>query len=447
VRSVLCSCAALSVALLAAPAQAARWTAPRALPGTTGVTLPYDVAVGGDGTVAIAYQEPEPGGSGNVRVIVRRGGTWLQPRTVVRPGGYGERSPRVAVSGSGEVLAVWVRTTSRGGGPTRGPYRIEARTRDRRGTWGAIRTLGISGHFVENGLDVAVNPRGDAVVAWRGVRRVGRRNIDQTAAAYRRTGGRFGDATVLRESQATAEQQVEIGRDGVAHLVWTSGLYGGSPVVRYGRRTRSTGWSSPGTIAAAPATRPSVAVTFGRAAVVGWRAAQADSEGAGIQRGLLRTRVRSPNGRWFALQALSSSPATEVVLAAPQVVGETVAAWRGPPPSEIAPDGAGIAWSVRAPAGAFGPTGLLAPTEPVAPWPPALAAVGEGSVVAAWSTPFGAPGGGVRASVRPSGGTFGEVRHLEAGGVYPAAGGGPGRAVVIWLAGERGGLRWAQWLP
>lgn len=439
---------ALVVVLVAvAPAHAARWTAPRDLPGAERAVMPFELAVGADGTAAVAYQS-----EGGVRVVVRRRGTWLRPRTVSRSGGYGESTPKVAVTGSGEVLAVWVRTTSRGAGPTRGPYWIEARTRDRRGRWGSIRKIGYSGHFREPGLDMAVNARGDAVIAWRGVRKVGRRNRDATAAAYRRAGRTFGGVHIVREPEPAGEQAVAIDRYGVAHVVWTSSKFSASrsAIVRHVHRSRSTGWSEPTTVSGAPASRPDVAATHGRSAIVAWRSAGIDTEGEGVQHGVVVTRLRTPSGRWRDSETLSRTLTHSVVLASTPTVGETIAAWIGG-----AHDGGPVVTAVRSPGGVFGRPLPLAAPGPAGPWPPGLGAVSDGSAVVAWSQRYDLESrGGVHVAVRPARGAFAPVTQLSATGVYPAVAGGRGHAIVVWLDGkgdalrrERLGLRWAQWRP
>ena len=434
VTSLVRCVAAAGVLLVAATPAHAAWSPPRAIPGAGAATLPSDVAVGADGTVAVVFLDGT-----RVHVVVRRGGRWRGPAVVSRPGGHGASSPRVAVDASGRVLAAWVRTTSRGRGPTRGPYRVEARSRTRDGRWGAVRELGISGHFRETGLDVAMNARGDAVIAWRGIHKLRRHNVDATAVAVRRGHGRFSSARVLHGGLSAAQQAAAIDARGTAHVVWTAGALQSRPQVRYARRGSSR-WTQPRRVGSPPASEPAIAVDERGTPAIFWRAAPVDSEGAGVQSGGVFTRTIGASGAWGSAVTVAREPAHEVVATAVPSTGEVAALWR----SEPGEDGLSVATS----ADGFAARARLDAGRPVAPVPPGLAATAAGDVLAAWSPPFGAAApSGVRAAVRPARASFGPVETVSPTGLYPRLAAAGDQAVAVWLQSGRGatGLSWSAW--
>ena len=118
-----------------------------------------------------------------------------------------------------------------------------------------IVTIGTSAHFVESSPGVAFDARGDAIVVWRGYRRVGRHNQDVTQAAYRPAGGRFGRVTSLPSVRGFggATQAVAISPGGRAYVAWASALV--KPFIEVATRSRAGRWSNARRVSRQPGQR------------------------------------------------------------------------------------------------------------------------------------------------------------------------------------------------
>jgi hypothetical protein len=166
-----------ALAALAAPAAAqaaAPWTPPSAVPGSAGVGFPYDVGARRDGTAAVAFIQ------GGIRVTLRSpDGRWTQAEKVSR-GDTGVAAPDVAFGAGGEVIVAWTQNAVHGAAAPQGPNYVRAAVRTAEGgRWGAPQTVGRTLHFIDGQPRLAADGRGDAVLAWRGVRsgRTGARDV------------------------------------------------------------------------------------------------------------------------------------------------------------------------------------------------------------------------------------------------------------------------------
>src|SRR5919198_800626 len=100
---------------------------------------------------------------GAVRAAVKRPGRpWGAP-VRVSDGRFGVARPAVAVTGRGEVVVAWAQDATPNGrpAPVTSPLTIRARARGTSGRWGSIRQIGTTGHFIEAGIDLAANARGE----------------------------------------------------------------------------------------------------------------------------------------------------------------------------------------------------------------------------------------------------------------------------------------------
>ena len=160
-------------------------------------------------------------------------------------------------------------------------------------------------------------------------------------------------------------------------------------------------------------------MTADRTAIVAWRASELDSEGNGIQSGLLDARSRGPNGTLSASQRLSAAPTRNYRLAvAPS--GEALLDWV---PS--APGTADLRYATRPPGGPFGAAQMVAGIAPSGDFHGGPAALGDGTFLETYTT-----ANRVRVIARPPGATFDPTPELDTGGFYPlvvAADGVPSR--------------------
>ena len=152
----------------------------------------------------------------------------------------------------------------------------------------------------------------------------------------------------------------------------------------------------------------------GRTAIVAWRASELDSEGNGIQSGLLHARLRAPDGTLSASQRLFTTPARTYRLAtAPS--DEALLAWV---PSEVSePAGPGaldLRYVTRPGGGRSAPRRSLAASSP----PATSTALPPRWATGRSSRPTTRPTASACVA-RPPDGTFDPGPELDAPGLYP----------------------------
>jgi hypothetical protein len=414
---------ATALATLAFPAgahAAGAWTTPAPVPGSAGVGFPYDVAARSDGTAAVAFI------ANGIRVAVRApDGRWSRAERVSL-GDTGVAAPDVVFGGAGEVLVAWTQNTVHGADPVQGPSYVRAAVRSSTGRWGAPRTVGRTRHFVDGQPRLAADARGDAVLAWRGVRARGARARDVLQAAYRPAGGAFGRPRSLGEPGIDLQAAIDEG--GRAYVAWshTRPPYYVASSIRLATRMRTGPWSRADTIYADSAGDPQLAPTPGGTLLMAWRAAQ---QGVGATRtGFAMTAERDAAGITSDPLLLSTTRTVgPQIAAAPS--GEAVIAWSAPSPALDPGAGAPtLQWTARAPRGTFGPA-QTAPGLRAGP----LAMLADGTAITVWSTATE-----LRAAVRPPGGAFAAGEQIASRGDFPVLAAGGPLAIAVWL--DRGRL-------
>lgn len=421
----------LAFALLTTSATAA-WTPARTLPDSTGVGAMPRVAMGLNGTVAVAFERQ------GVRVAVRRDTGQIAPTTLVSSASRAVSSPAVAISGRGDILAVWVQARS-SRLPLLAPYRVRAVTYVPKRGWGTPRTLGETPYFESAKPVISTNARGDAAIAWRCTRTgpLGAQT-DSICVTVRRAGHQFGVLRVLPQSagtEAVQDQQVAVGPKGGVHVAWTH-LPG--PVVRYAYRQTSGRWDAARTLSIVPASRPRMAAAADGALVVAWHNAPVSSEGSDVVYGTLSATVRSASGRFSGARTISAIPIFEPELAAAPS-GEVLLAWSSPRGLEPSlPDWTDVHWASR-PAGSARigdeviATGLTDGT-------PSFAPTGRLGFVSSGAALLAVGGsGGVRVITRPSGGEFGAPETVATAGDLPQLVTRRSHAAVVFATENRQG--------
>ena len=408
-------------ALPGARADAASWSSPTTITtNTTNGVVQFDLAMGADGTAAVAYADDR-----GVQVAVRRPGHgWSSPR-LVSGGRFTATRPSVSVTGSGEVVVAWAQsgaTVSRPS-PTIGPLTIRAAIRSSRGSWGSPRQIGTSAHFIDAGVDTAANRRGDAIVVWRGVQALSHgHHTDALQSSYRASGAGFGGTQTIREGStptAVTGQVVALDDRGTAYAAWSRGS---TPVVRLAARSGGGrgSWGTPRTIGAAPSSRPVIAVTSDRTAIVAWHAAGLDSEGEGLQAGALVSAARLPNGALSATQTISDVPTrTYDLVTGPS--GSALLTWV--PPAE----GSELRSTARSAAtGLFAPS-VIAPGVRAGSFAGGPALLGDGTALLTWGD-----AARVRVVSGPGTGPLAGAPELDRPGLYPRVAAAGTRAVLAW---------------
>jgi hypothetical protein len=390
----------------------------------------FQLAMGADGTAAVTWAS-----DGAVRAAVKRPGRpWGSP-VRVSDGRFGVARPAVAVSGRGEVIVAWTQSATANGrpAPTTGPLTIRARARGTSGHWGAIRQIGTTSHFIEAGIDVAANAQGETIAVWRGVRRLANgRTTEAVQSAFRPPSQAFGATQTIRDPESerltvTGEVVARQPRDGVRRL-----HRGHEPEGALASRAHGASglWHAPRDLAAAPSSNPVIDVTADRTAIVAWRASELDSEGNGIQSGLLDARSRAPDGTLSASQRLSTTPTRNYRLAvAPS--GEALLGWV---PS--APDTADLRYATRPPGGPFGAAQVVAGVAPAGDYHGGPAALGDRTFLETYTSAER-----VRVIARPPAATFDPTPELDTGGLYPLVAAAGRRAVAAWIVAKGDAVR------
>lgn len=411
-RSTLAVVLAAAAAIAPASACAAGWATPRTITSSGSVQL--DLAMGADGTAALVYVDD------GVRVSIRRPGHgWSTPRRI-SDGRFGVTGPAVTVDGHGDVVVGWVQNGTRTdhGGPIVGPLSIRAAVRHG-STWGSVRQVGTTGHFLAAGLDAAANARGDAILVWTGVQTISStRRTEAVQSAYRAAGHNFGSTqsvSELERPRGVSGQVAAVDARGTAFVAWTNDK---GPVVRIAARTRGTGgrWGSARDVGAAPASNPAITVTTDGTAVVAWHAAQVDSEGNGLQTGVLDAAARLPDGKLTAAQVVSTAKTRTYRLAAGPA-GTSLLAFSA--------DGT-AATSTRPAGGTFSTPTTLPGIQP-GDFAGGAAYLGDGTALYSWGQ-----GDRVKVIAAPAGGAFSATPEFDAAGLYPRIAASGSRAVVVW---------------
>ncbi len=215
-------------AALGFPAAAAahRWSLASPL-SEAGADL-TDTAMGSHGDVAVAWERLIPGGVA-VQIATRSPFGSFLPVVTLSPAGAESRSPQVAEDAAGEATAVWFASV---GGSN---FLVEAAT-VADGIPSTPVTLSAAGQNAVSPT-VAVNERGDAIVAWR--RSNGANEIVQ--ASFRPAGGSFSPPVNLSPEGRNGDlPRVAIDAAGDAAVVWDSSD-GGSEVVEEATRSAAAG--------------------------------------------------------------------------------------------------------------------------------------------------------------------------------------------------------------
>jgi hypothetical protein len=291
--------------------------------------------------------------------------------------------------------------------------------RTRAGRWQAPRTVGRSRHFVDARARLAVDARGDAVLAWRGMR--GAR--DELQAAYRPAGGDFGAARSLGE--AGIDHDVAIDDRGTAAVSWAAPrppAYVRS-AIRLATRARRGAWSPSATVFADRAGSPQLGAPGDGSLLLAWRG---DQQGIGATRTGLAIAAELRPGAAPQPRVLADTPTLGPELAV-STAGDAIVAWTAVSgPLDPTPGAPALYWAARPRGGTFGATQV---DRDVRGGPVAM--MRDGTAVTVWSAT------GIRAAVRPPGGDFGPAEQVSPGGDFPVLAAGDRLVAAVWLHGGR----------
>jgi hypothetical protein len=268
------------------------------------------LAVDPDGNAVVVWIRSD---GANYRIQARRrtAAGSLSAVQTLSPAGQNADSPQVAVDRNGRALVVWSRYDG-------AIFRIQARRRTAAGGLSAVQTLSAAGQHAQ-APQVAVDRNGNALVVW--YRFDGTNYLIQ---ARRRTasGGLSAAQTLSEAGQNAVNPQVAVDPNGNAVVAWEGGL-SSDHRIRTRRRTEA-GTLSPVQIlspAGQFAENPQVAVDGNGRAVVVWTL----FDGANNR---IQARRRAAAGSLSAVQTLSAAgqDADNPQVAVDQL-GNAVMAW------------------------------------------------------------------------------------------------------------------------
>ena len=229
---------------------------------------------------------------GGASAAVARGSGWLPATTLFSATAGGVGAPAVALDGHRRATAVW---------PDASEHVLMESDWTEAGGWTQARTLTALGTDVSSSPLLAVDARGDALMAWS----VGQ----QLRVSYRNVGGEWQQPrTLSRPGVGAGVPQIAIDDRGRSLILWTSSRP--SSTARYGlafrlevvSRTRAGIWGKPKIICACDANGELAMNASGHALVV-W------SPEAGLW-----DRTRSPAGGWSRPQEISSNAFSEALV-------------------------------------------------------------------------------------------------------------------------------------
>jgi hypothetical protein len=245
---------------------------------------------------------------------------WLPPVNVSgvnSPAASSDLSAQdVAVDGEGNAIAVWVQSGEAGW------ETVETATRPAGGHWSGGVELSDPGEE-PLGLQVAVNPAGDAAVIWAGY---GSGSGLVVRAAIRPAGGAWSEPVALSDPEDDADEpSIAIDAQGTVTAVWTAGELNDYGVVEAATRPAGGDWGEAVELSDGLASTPLVAVDPEGEVTAVWTLVDLNRYD-----GVIQSKTRSAAGEWSAEAvdvsgegALASEPTIAVD---PQ--GDATVVWR-----------------------------------------------------------------------------------------------------------------------
>lgn len=220
------------VARAAVGAASGDWSSAETLSAPGGDAEDLRVAVGGDGTVAVAWQRVEGPLTAAQTAVRPAGGAWTAVKTLSEPTVDGF-STRIGVDGQGNATAVWTSSDGRN-------LILQSSARTAGGDWGPAADVSEPGRSAF-APQLVIEPGGAAVALWR--RSDGVSGLVQ--AAIRPATGPWAPPENLSGKGGTAlDPRLVVTGEGLVVAGWRR-FNGRGFVVQATSRTASRGWSRP----------------------------------------------------------------------------------------------------------------------------------------------------------------------------------------------------------
>lgn len=424
-------CACAIVGAMAAPAGATPgWLAPiDVAEGTFKGSDSADVAMDARGDTLVVWEHHEGETSVLDEAWRPAGGSFDRPVTLAstttpETAGYGIFAPVVAMDATGDATVAWITRTSP-------PPQVEAVACAPGGMCDAPTVLAIETTF--DPPVAAMDERGDATVAWTWENG----GFGEIQAASRPAGGAFERATTISNFSFGSAGSPTVAMDpaGDATVAWTMSAGSGPetpPLVQMSARPWGAAFSPP-TGFSLQVLDPSIAMDARGDATAVWARYDPGHSTANVEvstRSTLGGEFTQPKTVWTS----PASSAAEAEAIRPKVVmdaaGETTIAWTSHE---------GVRTTTGPLGGPFGEIGGL--NNPlVHEADPAIAVNGRGDAVAVWSV-TSETGERSVGSISPAGGAFGTPAYLSYGSGSPSVAiDAEGDAAGAWIGSEEGHL-------
>jgi glucose/arabinose dehydrogenase len=368
----------------------AEWSPPVGL-STPGGANP-DVAADPNGNSVFTWRHFD-GTNQRIQARVRSASGALSAVQTVSAAGQDAFDPRVAVDAAGDAVFTWRRFDGTN-------YRIESRVRSASGALSAVQTLSDPG---QDAFDpqVAVDPAGDAVFAWR---RSDGSNERIQSVARSAAGNLSAVQTLSRLGRDAFDPRVGVDSTGDAVFAWRR-LHSGAYDIE--TRARSAAGSlSPVQTLGGDASQPQLAVDPNGDAVFTWLHFDGTTQ-------RVEARARSAAGTLSGAKALSGAGSEGLL---PQVDvdsgGDAVFAWE-----RYSSGGYQVQARARSAAGALSPVSSLSKAA-IDAISPQVGVDANGNAVFAW-TRLGGPYDRIQARKRSAAGVFGPIVEVTGAGSSP----------------------------
>ncbi len=285
------------------------WLAPQTV-ATPGGEEPQ-IASDASGDVIVVSTRQAPGHSSGIQAVLRpAGGTFSPAQVISAPGN--DFYPRLAMNARGDALVAWERDTARG-------CLVEAAFGPANGRWSRPRVLSDTHVGCPANQQVAIDARGDGVVAWVTLR--GRTQFVESAG--RSASGRWTTRVLAKAPHIDETVGVRMDARGDVMVVWhEEALNGGRSAIWARIRPAGRGWGTARTISRTHGGPPSLAIDARGDALITWQ----DKRG-------IEAAARPAGGSWQKPDTVSaherSGPGVgDDGLAALDARGDALATWQ-----------------------------------------------------------------------------------------------------------------------
>jgi PKD domain len=378
------------------------WVAPTDLSGTVPDAEFVDVHADPQGDAIATWLTSQGAENGLVAAVRPIGGPWSAPTVLADSTTASLRERTVAVNSRGDAIVAWTQVT---GDPANPTTKVETAYRPAGAVWEPPVEVGEPTSEID-GLAVVLDDSGTAtLITLSATLTLGAVSSEDVVAWRGSLGGSWQPSATPLDHIPAAASDPQLGADtaGDVTATWAGGPSG--DVVRSAVRPSGQGWSPTVTISGAGLTPegPALAVDAAGDAVVAW------SSFNGAPPTSILAATRTSLGLWTQPQTVTTAGGLDPPSLAIDPSGDAVVGW-------TATDDGGKTWLLATATlphgGQWGPATKLA-SGSLFDDPPSVALDPQGNAVATWTLNTTATGAIVQASERAAGGAWSAPTNLS----------------------------------